>query len=249
MSDLIADGIERATLRATRSHASHGTALRRFRPSGFDQAQEVFGIECRHHYGITTHNIIQGVPVGHTVYRLIREVWHAPKGSPYDVLDDNHTWDVHEAENPDWFSRVTLRKNERSPYFARIPGLAPALFDGPGEIWFSQEYRIATRGLIEREVADLLQWAERWQADAERQRDTIRGRKARGKYLSYASMKRREADLVRSRWPQFDGSTRTGWQERLHASAIEAGTAETAQTDSVHESAGPKGDAQPLGEP
>jgi hypothetical protein len=174
---------------------------------------EVFGIECRHHYGITTHDLVDGEPAADTVYRLMREVWHQERGGGRGLRDDNHTWEAVEAEKSDWFSRIRIIKNAKSPYFLLNPYRMP---DGPGAFWFDQEYRIATRGLIEREAAEALDWADKWEADAARQRDTIRGRKARAKYLSWAQSKRREAELIASRWPQFAGSDRTGWQNRLH---------------------------------
>lgn len=176
-------------------------------------ADEQFGIECRHHYGITTHEFRPGESVAETVYWLVRNAWHAPKGELCDVLDANHTWEVVEADQADWWSRVRLIKNELAPRFTHC---LPWVDDGPGATWFCQEYRIATRGLIGREIADKLAWADRWQADAERQRDTIRGRKARAKYERLSATNRREAELIRSRWPQLDGSGRTEWQARLH---------------------------------
>lgn len=174
---------------------------------------EVFGIECEHHYGITTHPMPEDGDVAREVYRLIRGAWHAPREDGGGLSDDDHSWEYAPTEHPDGWSHIVIRKNENSPLFAFKPWWVE---DGPGARWFDQKFRVATRSLIEREIADSLQWAERWQADADRQRDTIRGRKARTKYSSLAESSRREAEMIRSRWPQFDGSARTGWQERMH---------------------------------
>jgi hypothetical protein len=178
-----------------------------------DGGRDVFGIECEHHYGITTHPMPEHGDAGREVYRLIREAWHAPRDDYDGLSDDDHTWSVKVAENPAWWSRVDITKNERSPFFAWRPNWVD---DGPGAHWFSQSFRIATRATIEAEIADRLARAAKWQAEAERQRDTVRGRKARSKYTGLAAMARREAELVRSRWPEFDGSPRTSWQKRMH---------------------------------
>lgn len=174
--------------------------------------EEVFGIECEHHYGITTHPLPTDGNVGREVYRLIREAWHAPREGG-GLHDDDHDWEISEADAPDHWSRVVIRKNARSPLFV----LRPSWYDdGPGALWFSQSFRIATRGSIEREIADKLGWADRWEKEANGQRDSARGRKRRDKLLSFAKHSRREAQGIQSRWPEFDGTSRTEWQQRLH---------------------------------
>lgn len=175
--------------------------------------EETFGIECQHHYGITTHEQRPGETVEQCVYRLIRTAWHAPREDGRGLSDDNHTWTVERSEAVDGWSRVCIFKNEKSPPWALNPW---RVADGPGARWFSQEYRIATRGTIEREIADRLNWAQKWETDAERQRDTIRGRKARAKYSDLAETAKRQALLIETRWPQFSGKPRSGWQERMH---------------------------------
>lgn len=174
---------------------------------------DAVGIECRHHYGITTHDFRDGMTVPEIVYWLIRNAWHTKA-----LTDDNHTWEVVEKDPMGW-SYIHIIKNEKSPRFVLRPSWHP---DGPGATWFTQEYRIATFTSIAWEIADLLAWADRWDADAERQRDTIRGRKARAKYNSYAKTKRREAEIVRSRWPGFQGIERTGLQKRWHEHRVPA---------------------------
>jgi hypothetical protein len=175
--------------------------------TGFDPSRdEVFGIECEHHYGITTHPLPADGNAGAEVYRLIREAWHRDT-----LTDENHTFEI--VEEAEYWSRVVIRKNEKSPLFAFKPWWCD---DGAGALWFTQAFRIATRRSIDAEIVDRLGWAARWQQDADNQRDSIRGRKARAKYSGYAASARREADLARSRWPEFEGAPRTGWQERMH---------------------------------
>lgn len=165
---------------------------------------EIFGIEVRHHYGVTAHPLVEGETPAQTVYGLVRGLWHKPKGSDSDVLDDNHTWEDVPAKEPQGFSRVRLIKNDKSPRFARILGLASWLYeDGPGATWFTCEYRVATRAMIDAEIADLMARAARWDADAQEQRDTIRGRKQRQKLRGFAANSRLQAALVAKRWPEF----------------------------------------------
>jgi hypothetical protein len=209
-------------------------ALRASAHAGNDPARsEVFGIECEHHFGITTHPLHADGDVGQEVYRLIREAWHPT------LTNDDHTFEI--VENEQGWSRVVIRKNANSPLFAFKPWWCD---DGDGALWFSQAYRVATRALIEAEVADRLGYAHQWQKQSDEQRDTIRGRKARAKYRSLAESVRREAELARSRWPEFEGLARTGWQERMHQHRDSDGSGEaveTAQTGStVGESAGPQ---------
>jgi len=165
--------------------------------------QETFGIEVEHHYGITTHALPADGDLKSAAYRLCRE-FHT------FLTDDNHTWEHKPREG---WSRIDVTKGKEAPRWLLAPSWMP---DGPGAHWFSMNYRVATREGIRAEIADKLSWAERWDANAESQRDTIRGRKARSKYAGLATIARREAELVRSRWPEFDGSPRTGWQERMH---------------------------------
>jgi hypothetical protein len=188
--------------RATAPSQVPVSALRASVPS-----RGAFGIECDHHYGITTHEFREGQSVAETVYWLIRNAWHT-KG----LTDDNHTWEVVENETPSW-SRVRIIKNDKSPHFALKPWWVD---DGAGAHWFSQEYRVATRATIDAEVAGKLHFAANCRARAERQRDTIRGRKERSKQLRYADMAEREAESVKRRWPEYSGEQREGWQARMH---------------------------------
>lgn len=177
-----------------------------------DLRDEIFGIECRHHYGITTHPMPSHGDAGCEVYRLIREAWYAPQDGR-GLHDDDHSHEVVLSGEIGGWSRIVIRKNERSPRFVFKPWWCE---DGPGALWFSQEFRVANRASIDREIADKLEWVATWERSAERQRDSIRGRKARKKYESLARSATVEARLIRSRWPQYDGTQRTGWQRRLH---------------------------------
>lgn len=168
---------------------------------------DALGIECEHHYGITTHDFRDGMTPGDVAYWLIRNAWHIEA-----LTDENHTWEIVEKEAPGW-SYVRIIKNEKSPRFALCPVWYP---DGPGQTWFTQKFRVASVTTIAWEVAKHLTHAERWDADAIKQRDTIKGRKARTKYTRWAADARRSADLVRSRWPQAYRLERSGWQQRMH---------------------------------
>lgn len=166
-----------------------------------------FGIECEHHYGITTHAFRDGQTPAETAYWLIRNAWHREA-----LTDDNHTWEVVECEAPSW-SRIRIIKNEKSPLFALCPSWCE---DGPGALWFSQEYRVASATTIAWEIAGKIAQAERCEGDAARQKDTVRGRKERRRYESIAAQCRREAEFIRSRWPEYQGCERAGWQKRMH---------------------------------
>lgn len=168
---------------------------------------EVFGIECRHHYGVTTHKIVSGEDVAWTVYKLTRG-WHPLREGGYGLTDDNHTWETVVADKPGWFSRLVIRKNALSPPFLAFPGLRLPWWvdDGPGAVWFSQDYRIATRTLVAAEVADKDQFAARCLAEAEQQRDTIRGRKSAQKSRSTAGHVTSQARFIEKRWPQYLGT-------------------------------------------
>lgn len=58
-----------------------------------------FGIECRHHFGITTHDFRPDQTPAETVYWYIRNVWHRPTKDRVSVTDENHTWEVLDYDN------------------------------------------------------------------------------------------------------------------------------------------------------
>jgi hypothetical protein len=168
---------------------------------------EVFGIECRHHYGVTTHPIVPGEDIAWTVYKLTRG-WHPLRDGGYGLTDDNHTWEVQPAARRDWFSRLVIIKNAKSPPFLSLPGLRVPWWvdDGAGAKWFDQEFRLTTREMVAAEVAERDAHAARCLAEAERQRDTIRGRKAAQKALSLAGSFTSTARFIEKRWPQYLGA-------------------------------------------
>lgn len=162
--------------------------------------RSILGIECRHHYGVTTHDLVEGQTVAETVYRLIRDVWHCDRPDrAANVTDDNHTWEV--DTRPGGWDRVVLRKNARSPRFLFCPAWVS---DGDGAVWFDQEYRVATSEIIVAEVAELRAQQARRMADAARQRDSIRGRKERKRLTSLAEDSDRQVRLIERRWPDLD---------------------------------------------
>lgn len=173
---------------------------------GPENARVVLGIECFHHFGITTHPLVKGESPGKTVYGLVRNLWHPyrPDHST-NVTDDNHTWRIEEASRPEWYSRVVLFKNELSPAFHMLPGMSHWGFaDGPGAKWFDQEFRVATVGMVACEQATDLQAMADLEAEAAMQRDTVRGRK-RAKELRgcIPDARWRAHGCIEKRWPQF----------------------------------------------
>lgn len=160
---------------------------------------QAYGFECRHHYGITTHEFAGSEFVAATVYGLTRG-WH-----PEALTGDNHTW-KYEApgEGVGAWARIVITKNELSPPFALKPWWVD---DGPGARWFSQEFRLADREVISAEIAEALTMRDRCLADAARQRDTVRGRKASEKYRSLAMANDLRTAQIAQRWPQFIGAT------------------------------------------
>jgi hypothetical protein len=174
---------------------------------------EVFGIECEHHYGITTHEFREGQTPSETVYWLIRNAWHAPREEGGGLTDDNHTWEAVEVEQPGCWSHIRIVKNAHSPHWLMNPLHMP---DGAGATWFSQNYRVATRWSIDAEIAGKIEWAGGCRTKAASERDTVRGRKSRSDRLRWAQTAEREAEMIASRWPAYSARERTGWQRRLH---------------------------------
>jgi len=166
--------------------------------------QRFFGIECRHHYGITTHPMPgPGQRPEDAVYRLIRDVWH-PFNPDHEtnVTDDNHTWNVSHFDTG--WSCVEIIKNENSPEFALAPSW---VLDGPGKTWFTQEFRIATDYTIAEEIADLEKSRDRWRKVAADQKDNVSGKRRRREHLMWADAADRRIDLVVRRWnydPRID---------------------------------------------
>ncbi|AFU88045.1 hypothetical protein CcrColossus_gp175 [Caulobacter phage CcrColossus] len=157
---------------------------------GPENATEVIGIECDHHYGITTHDLVPGEDPAQTVYRLVRELWHPFRPErEINVLDDNHTWEVEyfnpkddsrpQHTAPSGWGRVIIRKNEKAPLFINIFGAPSWMYDdGPGAVWFYQKFRAVTYGHKAAERAYDEAKIAQYTAEAERQKDTVRGRKA-----------------------------------------------------------------------
>jgi len=165
---------------------------------------EVLGLECRHHYGITAHPLTSDETPAALAYRLTRG-WHPAREGGYGLTDDNHAWEVVTSERPEWFSRIRIVKNEKSPPFLAIPGIrVPGwLDDGPGATWFAQDFRIATIPMLEAEVAELVTRKASYAAKAAQQRDTVRGRKAAKRFRSLASEMARQVRSIDRRWPQI----------------------------------------------
>jgi hypothetical protein len=177
---------------------------------GPENAREVLGIECEHHYGVTTHALPASAEASEVVYRLVRDLWHPfkPERHEFNVTDDNHTWIVEMAEKPHWHSRVALFKNEKAPRFLTIPGIRFPWWveDGASARWFDQPFRVVTYGMIAAEVACDLDSERKYLDEAASQRDSIRGRKRASQCRSFAQAARWRAEgSIVSRWPQFYG--------------------------------------------
>ncbi|WP_066770151.1 hypothetical protein [Sphingobium sp. CCH11-B1] len=151
-----------------------------------------YGVECRHHYGITIKPCEAGVDIAAVAYNEMRETHHF-------LTDDNHEWSV---EWGDCWNAIIVRKNDKSGYFAFNPWHMP---DGPGAFWFRHSFRMATRNRVNAEVADHLRWAEKWRGDALRNKGSKAGVKRFLKTMSLAEDMERQARLAMKRWPHHVG--------------------------------------------
>lgn len=167
-------------------------------------SERVLGIESQHHFGIKCHRIVDGEAFADACYRLTRQ-FHPGRSDGYDVTDVNHTWRFESNEVVDGWSRIVIVKNELSPKHFPIRGL---MWFGDennvGATWFDHQFRIATQGTLDRERDQRLALGDKCDADAERQRDTIRGRKRRARYLAMAADYRRAAAFHYGRWERFE---------------------------------------------
>lgn len=173
---------------------------------GPENAREVLGIECYHHYGITLHPVVEGEAIADTVYRLTRELWHPFKPErEINVTDDNHTWKNEPTSIAGRFSRIVLYKNEKSPAFNNILNRPSWAFqDGPGAKWFEQKYRLATVGMIAAEIANNFQRRSKWLTDADRYNvGTVAGRKNSEDRRRWAEDHLRLNRILISRHPQL----------------------------------------------
>lgn len=158
---------------------------------GFEPG-ETLGLEVWHHAGFKTVIIGPDETVEQTAYRYMRETHHF-------ITDDNHTWYVDMAEKPYWTSRLRVVKNENSGYFAFNPW---GVSDGPGAHWFNVEFRVATVGMIQAEIAADRRRTQKYLAEAAAQKDTIRGRKRASELRSFAHTSNWVAESAPGeRWP------------------------------------------------
>lgn len=153
---------------------------------------ETLGLEIWHHADFKTWLVEPNETVEQAIYRYMRSTHHF-------ITDDNHTWEVVMAEKPHWTSRLRVIKNENSGYFAFNPW---GVSDGPGAHWFNVEFRIATVGMIQAEIAADLRRTQKYLDEAATQKDTIRGRKQASKLRSFAQSSRWLAEEAPTRrWP------------------------------------------------
>jgi hypothetical protein len=155
-------------------------------------ADDVYGIEISYHAGVPTYPLVAGETPEQTAYREMRERHSF-------LTDDNHTYRFEPAEKPEWHNRLVVIKNENSPRFLVRPWWVE---DGPGAHWFTERWRVVTRGIIAAEAACERTNSARWAAEAEAQRDTVRGRKAAKKLRSMSSGAASVARWIEERWPQ-----------------------------------------------
>jgi hypothetical protein len=151
-----------------------------------------YGVECRHHYGITIRPCELGVDIAAVAYNEMRDTHHF-------LTDDNHEWSV------EWgkcWHRIVVRKNAKSPYFAFNPWRMP---DGPGAIWFSHEFRSATRDKVNAEASEALSWAAKWRDEALLNKPSKAGCKRYSDKMRLVDDMERQARLAMMRWPQHVG--------------------------------------------
>lgn len=163
---------------------------------GPQNAREVLGLEIDHHGGMKAISLQPGETADQAAYRAMRD-------SHTFLTDDNHTWDIKPGKYPHWMSRLEVTKNEKSGYFVRIPGLDwMILNDGPGAHWFTERFRVATVGMIAAEIEADRARAQRYHAEADRQKDTIAGRKRAYQLRGFARTALWIADTAPGqRWP------------------------------------------------
>lgn len=158
---------------------------------GFEPG-ETLGLEIWHHADFKTVIFEPGETVEQAIYRYMRGHYHF-------ITDDNHTWYVDMAEKPQWTSRLRVVKNENSGYFAFNPW---RIADGPGAHWFNVEFRVATVGMIQAEIAADRRRTQKYLDEAAAQKDTIRGRKRARDLWSFAQSSRWLAEEAPTRrWP------------------------------------------------
>jgi hypothetical protein len=157
---------------------------------------EIFGLEYQNHAGIFKYDLVDGEPLEIAGHRIMRDRHRF-------LTDDDHMWTFKPGDQVEYlpaFSRIVVRKNEKSPYFLMKPWWVD---DGPGALWFSSEFRIATREILDFEINVLIKNRDKWSAEAETYRDTIRGRKSRKNRKIAAADCDRQIHVIEKRWPQY----------------------------------------------
>lgn len=172
---------------------------------GPENAREVLGIECYHHYGITLHPLVEGERAAATVYNLTRTLWHKPRADGLGVQDDNHTWEVKDASELGRFSAIVFRKNEKSPQFINILNIPRWQYeDGPGAKWFDQKFRVVTVGIIAAEITNNFRHRNDYLKKALDDNEmTIVGRKKAQQHRAWATDRMRLNRVILMRHPQL----------------------------------------------
>ncbi len=158
---------------------------------GPENAREIVGVEFEEDTGNRAWACVPGEFDLANAYRYTR--------MRHEFLtDDNHEWS-HEPGGREFnFSTIRVIKNEKSGLWAFKPWWVD---DGPGASWFKQRFRVTTVGMIAAEIVCDLARAAKYQAEADAQRDSIRGRKRTSQLRSFAHSARYNAgDGVRSLW-------------------------------------------------
>jgi hypothetical protein len=138
-------------------------------------------------YNIYAYAIPPGMTVEKAAYAVCR--------ARHDFLTDtNHTWTI---EHSEWWSEIVVRKTEESPTFAMKPWWVD---DGPGALWFSEYWRIATPEGVAEEARELDAEVAKYAEQADQCRDTVRGRREAKRLRSLVSELERRARVTRDRW-------------------------------------------------
>ena len=152
---------------------------------------EIFGIECRDHYGNPTYDFPSREVVPMLVYRIVR--------STHNFLDNhNHSCKVVEPDCHGKWGRIIIH------------------YPDSDKAWFTQEYRVVTRETVDRDIAEYTMQLSRLRETRDRQRDTVRGRKERLKCIGMIDSVKRQIDAHKSKWPKYMGLERSEWQQSLH---------------------------------
>lgn len=154
---------------------------------GPENARELLGLEFEDPSGMKVQTFMQGETVGQCAYRYFLS--SHPKARAREFTADNHTWATVAGKADHLWSNLSVKR--------------VSLF-GNQEIsnWFSQEYRVATIGMIAAEIDCDRQTFEKYREAAAQQHDSVPGRKRARKFRLLSNEANYRAEVAPDqRWP------------------------------------------------